>query len=38
MTNGLKIVFAGTPEIARLTLENILKHQFNVGLDRKSVV
>ncbi len=32
MTNGLKIVFAGTPEIARLTLENILKHQFNVGL------
>ena len=32
MTNGLKIVFAGTPEIARLTLENILQHQFNVGL------
>lgn len=32
MTNELKIVFAGTPEIARLTLENILKHQFNVGL------
>ncbi len=32
MMNRLKIVFAGTPEIARLTLENILKHQFNVGL------
>lgn len=32
MNKCLKIVFAGTPEIARLTLENILKHQFNVGL------
>lgn len=32
MSKCLKIVFAGTPEIARLTLENILKHQFNVGL------
>jgi methionyl-tRNA formyltransferase len=32
MTDKLKIVFAGTPEIARMVLENILKHNFNVEL------
>ncbi len=32
MSKKLKIIFAGTPEIARLCLEKILKAEFNVEL------
>lgn len=32
MSKSLKIIFAGTPEIARMVLANILTHDFNVEL------